>query len=516
MGFSLGRRTGRWATRPQLRHVWDYVAAIGVVAGITVVGRLLFGTREPADAAMLYLLGEVFASLLLARGPALLTAVLSVLAFDFFFIPPYLTFAVAALRHVVTFAVMLTVGLVINILMRRLRSQAETSRAQERRTRTLYEMTLALTGTNDRRELAERAAQQVSDAFDADVTVLDQAEYSAELNTAVTQWFNAAHPGPGQGGEEHRPSKEAEVSYLPVPAQAGPATVLRIHPRGPGGLSDGSALLEAFVAQLGMALDRAYLDEERNEARVLAESEQIRSSLLASVSHDLRTPLFVMGGASSTLLELGLSVDPEVRRQLLTSIRDEAERMGQLVTNLLEMTRFGAGELVPNRDWQVLEEIVGSALARMGSALEARDVCVDFPPDLPLVAVDDVLIEQVLINLLQNVVCYTPEDSPVILRAWVADTADHNEVVVEVADAGPGLKAAELDQVFERFYRGSAAAGTRGVGLGLSICRALVEAHGGWIEVHNRPEGGASFRFAIPTDGRPEDILDEATDLGRA
>jgi two-component system, OmpR family, sensor histidine kinase KdpD len=225
------------------------------------------------------------------------------------------------------------------------------------------------------------------------------------------------------------------------------------------------------------------------------ETERLRNSLLSSVSHDLRTPLAAITGAASTLIEGRPAA--EAQHELLQTIREEADRLNRLVRNLLEMTRLESGVEV-RKEWYQLEEVVGAVLARLEPALRDRPVLTDVPKDLPLVPMDDVLIDQVLTNLIENVVKYTPAGTAVELRAW----SDGASVTVEIADQGPGLAPGDEARVFDKFYR-SASGSSRGAGLGLTICRAIVEAHGGRIWAQNRPDGGAAFRFTLPLEGTP-------------
>ena len=229
-----------------------------------------------------------------------------------------------------------------------------------------------------------------------------------------------------------------------------------------------------------------------------AETERLRSALLASVSHDLRTPLAAITGAATTILESGARLDARTQEELLESIRDEADRLNRLVQNLLQMTRLESGALHLHRDWHPFEEVVGAALGQLAKSLDSHRVVVSVPPDLPLVAMDDVLIEQVLINLLDNAVKYTPPDSAI----RIIETATDRKVTVEVADHGPGLPHGGEERVFEKFYRGQPAGG-RGAGLGLAICQGIVNAHGGRIWAQNLPEGGVAFLFTLPLTEKP-------------
>jgi two-component system sensor histidine kinase KdpD len=271
-------------------------------------------------------------------------------------------------------------------------------------------------------------------------------------------------------------------------------------------------LLEAFAQQIALALERAELAEEAEQARVQMETEQLRSSLLSSVSHDLRTPLAAITGAASTLLEDEM-VDKTTQHELIQTIREEADRLNRLVRNLLDMTRVESGAIQVKKNWQPLEEVVGVALSRLEGQLAERPALVHLPPELPLVPLDEVLIEQVLVNLLENAVKYTPPGSPIDLSAWAGD----QQVTVEVADRGPGLPAGDEQRVFDKFFRAQSATG--GAGLGLTICRGIIEAHGGRIWAENRPDGGAVFRFTLPLEGQPpllemEDVGQQTLEIG--
>jgi two-component system sensor histidine kinase KdpD len=231
------------------------------------------------------------------------------------------------------------------------------------------------------------------------------------------------------------------------------------------------------------------------------ETEQMRSGLLSAVSHDLRTPLATITGAASSLLEQGSQMDAETRRGLTESIEQEAERLSRLVNNLLEMTRIESGAMKLKRDWYPIEEIVGAALHRLDKVLKDRPVSAAIPRDLPLISVDDVLIEQLLLNALENAAKYTPPASPITIEA----SAEGGGVRIDVADSGPGFVPGEENLVWEKFYRGRQE-GARGAGLGLAICHAIIQAHGGKIEAKNRPEGGALIRIWLPLGGTPPEV----------
>jgi len=253
-----------------------------------------------------------------------------------------------------------------------------------------------------------------------------------------------------------------------------------------------------------VAVERTQLADERERARVETEREQLRSALLSSVSHDLRTPLGVIEGSASTLLDAEVTLDEPTRRDLLLSIHEGAERLNRRVRNLLDMTRFEAGAVKLDLEWQSLEEVVGAALSRLETRLSGRVVEVDLPADLPLVRCDAVLIEQVLVNLVENALKYSPAGTPLGVSAQEKEGL----VIVRVTDRGPGIPPGEQERIFEKFYRAVRRGDPGGVGLGLAICRAIVSAHGGRIWAENREGGGAAVHFALPA-GTPPAVLPE-------
>jgi two-component system sensor histidine kinase KdpD len=265
-------------------------------------------------------------------------------------------------------------------------------------------------------------------------------------------------------------------------------------------------LLETFGSQIALAIERALLAQDTQRAQVQVETERMRNMILSSVSHDLRTPLATITGAASSLLQGKESLGPASRQELIRAIYDEANRLDRQVKNLLDMTRLEAGAVHLQKEWHPLEEVVGAALNRLEGRLKGRPVKTQFPSNLPLVRIDGVLIEQVLVNLLENALKYTPPESPIDLSA-----SDEGEVILfEIADRGPGLPIGEEQRIFDKFYRVDPER-EGGVGLGLTICRGIIEAHGGRIWADNRAGGGAFFRFTLPLEGVPPGIEPEKT-----
>ena len=488
----------------------EYVAAALAVAACTLLGAVVFRFLTVTDVAMVYLLGAGLVASRYGRGPSLATVLLGIACFDFFFVPPRYTFAVTDLRYLLTFGVMLGIALVISGLTLRIREQADAARQRERRTGALYAMSRELAGARGRAEVLVIAERHLRTSFAAEIQILlpDAAGRVAppadgppgyavdEKERGVAQWvFDRARPA----GRSTDTLPAAQAMYQPLIAALGTVGVLGIRPADPAALDDPMAvrLLEAFAGQAALALERALLAERAQREQIEVEAERLRTSLLSSLSHDLRTPLAAITGAAGTLLDEQTPVAPEARRGLLTAILGESQRMNRLIGNLLDMIRVESGALRTQREWQPLEEPLGVALIRLGDRLKGRAVSVDLPPDLPLVPVDAVLMEQVFVNLLENAIKYTPAGSPIDVSA----SSDGAFVRVSVADRGPGIPAGEEDRIFEKFYRSAGAPPGGGVGLGLTICRGIVAAHGGKIWAENRPGGGAVFQFTLPLTG---------------
>jgi two-component system, OmpR family, sensor histidine kinase KdpD len=486
-----------------------YVWALAVVALASAVAWLTLPFFELANLVMVYLLGIVVVATRYGRGPSLVASVVSVAALDFLFVPPVFTFAVSDIRYVFVFAVMLVVGLVTSGLAARIRTQADSARQREQRTAALYAMSRELASTRGVDQLLTIAVRHISEVFRSQVVVLlpgtagtlapwGVGQFTLDANElGVARWVHEHHQRAGLGTAT---LPGATALYLPLQAPRGPVGVLGIRPADPHALDAPDQLhqLETFANQTALAIERAQLADEAQQAQVRIETERLRNSLLSSVSHDLRTPLATITGAASTILENGSRLDAQTRQELLESVREEADRLNRLVQNLLEMTRLESGALQLRKDWHPLEEVIGAALGRLGKQLADRQVHTNVPPDLPLVPIDDVLVEQVLVNLLDNAIKYTPSKSPIRIMATATDEA----VTVEIADHGPGLPRGEEDRVFEKFHRAQPDS-SRGVGLGLAICQGIVNAHGGRIWAQNLPEGGVAFLFTLPLAGTP-------------
>jgi two-component system sensor histidine kinase KdpD len=442
------------------------------------------------------------------RGPSVVASVLSFAAFDFFFVPPYLSFAVSDVQYLLTFAVMLVVALTISGLAVRTKQQADLARHQERRTAVLYALSRDLATHRGLATLTQLAVQHVRAVFDSQAAifvsdlnkrlVLQRGEQLFfELDpkeSGVAQWVFEHGERAGLGSDT---LPGASALYLPLVGSKGPIGVLAVRPTLATRFLDTEQLhlLEILANQIALALERDRLADEAQQAHVSVETERMRNAILSSVSHDLRTPLATITGAASGLLEEKGQIGPAARHELAKSIYIEAHRLDRVVRNLLDMTRLESGAVQLHKEWHPFEEIVGAALTRLESRLNGHQVRTNFPPDLPLVLVDGVLMEQVLINLLENALKFTPPSTAIELSA----TASDHELVFEIADRGPGIPPGDEQRIFDKFYRaGPAREG--GVGLGLTVCRGIIEAHGGRIWVEKRPGGGAVFRFTLPIE----------------
>ncbi|HVH66694.1 MAG TPA: sensor histidine kinase KdpD [Gemmatimonadales bacterium] len=490
----------------------EYGRGALVVVLATLVSVPVFRFLSLTDVAMVFLLGVALVASRYGRGPTIVASFLSIALFDFFFVPPRFTFAVSDVRYLLTFVVMLGIALLISELTLRIRAQAETARERERRTAALYAMSRDLAATRSRGELVTAVERHVRETFGATAQILlgdrgeagrleapaQAADRLDEKEHSVAAWVFAQGRIAGAGTDT---LPAAQGLYVPLIGSSGIIGVLGLRPADPKRFQDPSVihLLETFAGQAAVALERAQLAEQAEREQVEVEAERLRTSLLSSLSHDLRTPLGAITGALSSLLEDGATLPDPTRRDLLKTALDESQRMNRLIGNLLDMIRVESGALQVQKEWQPLEEPVGVALIRLEDRLRDHPVEVKLPPDLPLVPVDAVLVEQVFINLLENAAKYTPPGTPIEISA----SAEGGVVLVEVADRGPGLPPGEETRVFEKFHRAAGTDAQGGIGLGLTIVRGIITAHGGRIWAENRAGGGAAFRFTLPLSGAP-------------
>ncbi len=494
--------------RRRIRARRPYLAALGCVAASSAIAWAMFPFFALSDLIMVYLAGIAATAMFASRGATLLASALSVLAFNILFVPPRFTIDVESPHYLLTFSVMFVVATLISSLALRLREQADAARESERRTVILHRLSRRLAAARGVDNIMAAALEEIAVAFNTEALAFIRdgeghatflsghpvAVAPSEKERAVAQWTldNAKPAGAGTGtlGSAlltHVPIRVADQPPIAAMAVVPPSSQGRFFP-------DQMQLLEALCGQAALALEVDRLEEQHRLAEVQAETERLRSSVLSSVSHDLRTPLASIVGCAGSLLDDTGQLAPATHRELLRTINDEADRMGGLITNLLEMTRLEADGLELHRVAMPIDELIGSALAALERRLASRPVEVDLPADLPFVSADEILMQHVLLNLLENAIKYAPPGSPITIVA----RQQHDDVVLEIADRGPGLAPGEETLIFEKFKRGRAGLTVGGVGLGLAICKGIVAAHGGRIWATNREDGGASFFVAIP------------------
>lgn len=488
------------------KQVRRYAVAMAACAATALLTHLLMPYFDLANIVMVFLLAVVGVAVGLGRGPAVLAAVVNVATFDFFFVPPRLSFSVSDVQYLLTFAIMLIVGLVTGQLTAGLRFQARVASHREARSRALFEAARDLSNmlTND--QAVEVAQTVISREFRAQVVVyvLDMNDRleppktdASGLDLGTAQWVLDHNQPAGLGTDTLAGSAWL---YLPLKATMRSRGVLAVQPQEPRFLlvPEQRQQLETFAALTAMALERVHYIEVAQGATVQMESERLRNSLLAALSHDLRTPLAALVGMSELLAGSQPALSAR-QHEMALNISDKALRMADMVTNLLDMARIQSGEIRLRMEWQSMEEIVAGALKEAHAALGQRPLSVNIDPAVPLVECDAVLIERVLVNLLENACKYTPARTPVEIMVRPVDDQLH----ISVRDHGPGVAKGQEEAIFEKFTRGNAESTTPGVGLGLAICRAIVEAHKGRIWVEQVAGQGATFTFSLPLGNPP-------------
>jgi two-component system sensor histidine kinase KdpD len=487
-----------------------YAAALGASAAALLLGLGLQAIIGIEHVDLIFLMAVILVAGRYGLWPSILASFVSVLSYNFFFLPPLHTFTIADTQHVVALAFFLAAALVASNLAGRVRDETVAIRLRARTSEALYAFSRKVAGVASLDDLLWAAAFQIASMLKLNVVLLleengglevrvgyppeDQLD-AADLAAAHWSW---THNSPAGRGAETLPG--GKRLFLPIRTSLGSVGVIGLDRERPGPLftPDERRLLDALLDQTAVAIERVRLAQEIDEARVLAETERLRSILLTSISHDLATPLAAILGAATSLQAYDELYDPQARRQLLATILDEGERLHRFVRNLLDMTRLEAGAVELNREMVDIGEAAGAALGRCARMLSQHRVELDIEPELPMLTLDPVLLEQVLVNLLDNAAKYTPGGSAVILQARRTDGG----VVIELADEGPGIPEDELEHVFTKFHRlGQGDRKRPGTGLGLAVCRGFVEALGGTIAAANRAErAGAVFTIAFPRE----------------
>lgn len=491
------KRTASW------KH---YLAAIASVGIATLIDFILDPYLETSNLIMIYLLAVTTVALQGKLGPSIVVSVLSVLAYDFFFIPPYLSFGIEDWQYLLTLLVMLVITQLITHLAILTHRQAEAAKLSERHTAALHTLSRQLASTRGVDKLLEIAVHYLSDIFNSEVLALLPEENHLvirALNKAeqplndkeqgVAQWVYDLGQPAGLGTDT---LPFSDAIYVPLLASKSTIGVLRIRPLQTNHLftPEQMHLLEACANQIAMAIEVDHMQEHAKKTEFLSESTRANNALLQSVSHDLRTPLAAVMGAATTLTEMASSLEAKKIKKLGQEIYMESEQMTRLINNLLQITYFEAEtmklQIIPHAINDPIQGAVKTTVERLGK----KQINIHIPTNLPKVPFDNTLIQEVFVNLLENAIKFTEPDSPIDITVMLKPS----EILVCVEDRGPGIVPDEINKLFEKFYRGRGLQSERGLGLGLAICRSIIQAHGGRIWAENRENGGARFVFTLP------------------
>lgn len=481
--FASDRAKQRW-----LGYTWGVAAPLIC----TAIDWPLRNWLGPASILMTYLLGVFLVASRFGRGASIVASVLSAPVFAFYFAKPIFSFAIHDLENAVGLAVMIVVANVTGSLLEKSRHQADLATQREALASALYRLSQALLTVSDSPGVSSIALSHLRDELGVDAVLLEpDCNGNLAESTPGLPTLNAAIAV--KAFESRSAIREHGVIYYPLNGSRSCQGVLAIR-LGRADSSELKAFLDTFCHLIAQTIERLQFATQAREAKLAADTEALRNALLSSISHDLRTPLTRIVGAIGDLIDNDTGLTEGVRLEVCQLVLDEAQRMSELTGKLLDMARLSSGEIVLHRDWNAIEEIVGSALNRLEKQLRERPVRTLLPDDLPLLWIDAVLIEQVLVNLIENAAKYSPATSPIDISSQI----ENGYCLLRVADYGPGIPLGQEQKIFEKFHRAAPETGQSGVGLGLALCKSIVEAHGGTIEVRNRPGKGAEFALSLP------------------
>jgi two-component system sensor histidine kinase KdpD len=495
--------------RPEAHSRWtQYALGTGIILMVTLFNLVTRPVIGYQAVGLTDLLAVLLIAVYIGRGPALLAAAVSAATWDMLFIPPRFTITITRLEDIIVLVLYFFIAIFTGNLTARIRAQQRQARSYAKRTLALYTLARETATAVNMDDVLKTAITQIGRVFDAEAAIFlrsasnhlaEQPHPASTLRVSdkeytVANWvFENGKPA----GRFTETLAAADAKYLPLLTHSGAVGVLAMRPRTNDPLTlDEEALLDTFTRQVALVIEREMLNEAAQQSAMLRESERLHSTLLNSISHELRTPIATIIGAASSLTDAHVSIDS--KKALVSDIQTAAERLNRLVANLLDMTRLESGRLRLKLEWCDIGDLISVAVSSAARRLDDHPLTLRLSPDLPLLQMDFVLMEQVLVNLLDNIASHTPPGTPVEI-----DTAREDDTVsIIVADRGQGIPPEDLERIFDKFYRvpGSAAGGT---GLGLSICRGLVSAHGGTLVAANRPEGGAQFTIRLPVTDAP-------------
>ncbi len=503
--------------RPVRQSSWrQYVISLVIVAIITGIDLLALKWMSYEAVGLTELFAVLIIAVYLGRGPALLAAAVSAISWNFLFITPQFTFEISYLQDVILISMYFVIAIFTGNMTSRIRTQERQARYNADRTLALYTLAHETATAVNMEDVLRTAVSQIGRVFGAEVAIMLPKDGKLARQGQPSSTFNVEEKDYGVASwvfENGKPAGRftntlpaATAQYLPLLTPNRIVGILGIRTRQNERLSfDEEALLETFSNQIALVIERELLDEAAEQSAMLQESERLYRTLLNSISHELRTPIAAIMGASSNLLEPHMWTNETIRTELTRDIQDSADRLNRLVENLLDMSRLDSGRLNLKLAWCDVSDVIGVSVKRVGKCLVQRPMTIHIAPNLPLVQMDFVLIEQVLINLLDNICHYTPIGTTVELSAELKD----HSLVLTLSDTGPGIPPDDVERIFEKFYRVPGTA-TGGTGLGLSICRGLVEAHGGTLTASNQEKGGASFVMRLPANSVPPPVKEAA------
>lgn len=483
----------------------EYIFAAGMVTLTTLINVVLFPFFSASNLIMVYLLGVTFIALLGRTGPAILASILSVLAYGFFFVEPYYSFLITNVGAIFTLLVMLIVTQLISHLTIRIRSQAENARFIQQYTSTLFTLSRQLSSTRGIDKLLKTGLRFIENTCNSEVFALLPKNSHLEIRAGdgtepkldekelgIAHWVYELGQMAGFGTETLTFSK---ALYMPLLTSHGTIGVLRILPHDQQLFSpEQMRFIEASANQIALALEVDRLQEQVSQSELKTETDRVRNALLQSVSHDLRVPLISIMAAASAQLEMAKELTPEENTKLAQNIYLETEQLNRLINNLLQIAYLESKAVKLQKQPSSLQEIINTVIKTSIQKLGKRPIQINIAKDVPPIPFDHILIQDVFSNLIDNAVKFTPANSPIEVSGILKD----HHVLISVEDRGPGIVPDEVDKLFEKFYRGRSLTTERGLGLGLAICKMIVEAHGGQIWAENKKDGGAAFRFTLP------------------